>query len=224
MFGFDSVVGNHGEPDTPGSAYVLLHHVFGEVNGEKGAWGHAIGGMGAITQAMASACRAAGVEIRTEAPVERVIVDGGKAAGVHLDSGELVAAPIVVANVGPKPLYEKLVDPSDLPADFRSRIGAYNVGSGTFRMNVALSELPRFTALPEAGPHLSAGIILAPTLDYMDAAFEDSRTQRLDEAAGGRDADPLDARRQPRPARRACRQPVLPELRPDPTRWPFVGR
>ena len=175
VFGFDSVVGNHGGASTPGSAYVLLHHVFGEVNGEKGAWGHAIGGMGAITQAMAAACRAAGVDIRTEAPVRRIVVDGGKATGVELDSGELVAAPIIVANLGPKPLYEKLIDPSDLPADFRSRITAYAVGSGTFRMNVALSELPRFTARPDAGPHLSAGIILAPTLDYMDAAFDEAR-------------------------------------------------
>jgi phytoene dehydrogenase-like protein len=80
-FGFDAVVGNYASPDTPGSAYVLLHHVFGEVNGKKGAWGHAVGGMGAITQAMAKVCRDAGVEISLESPVERVLVDGGKVAG-----------------------------------------------------------------------------------------------------------------------------------------------
>ena len=175
VFGFDSVVGNHAGPSTPGSAYVLLHHVFGEVNGEKGAWGHAIGGMGAITQAMAAACRNAGVDIRTEAPVARVMTERGKAIGVQLESGELIVAPIVAANVGPKPLYETLVDPADLPADFRTRIAAYQTGSGSFRMNVALSGLPRFAARPEPGPHLGAGIILAPSLDYMDAAFQEAR-------------------------------------------------
>ncbi|HWK36483.1 NAD(P)/FAD-dependent oxidoreductase [Sphingomonas sp.] len=175
VFGFDSVVGNHGGPSTPGSAYVLLHHVFGQVNGEKGAWGHAIGGMGAITQAMAAACAEAGVTIRTEAPVARIAVEGGMASGVQLASGEVIAASIVVANVGPKPLYEKLVDPADLPPDFRARIAGYAVGSGSFRMNVALADLPRFTARPQPGPHHSAGIILAPTLDYMDAAFDVAR-------------------------------------------------
>ena len=175
VFGFDSVVGNHAGPSTPGSAYVLLHHVFGEVNGVRGAWGHAIGGMGAITVAMASACRAAGVTIRTAAPVERVLVDGKRAAGVRLASGAEIPAPLIVANLGPKPLFEKLVEASDLPADFRTRIAGYAVGSGTFRMNVALSQLPSFAAKPDAGEHLSAGIILAPTLDYMDAAFDDAR-------------------------------------------------
>jgi phytoene dehydrogenase-like protein len=175
VFGFDAVVGNHAGPSTPGSAYVLLHHVFGEVNGRQGAWGHAIGGMGAITQAMATACHDAGVTMRTEASVARVLTDAGKAAGVRLASGEEIAAPLVIANVGPKPLYEKLIDPSDLPADFRTRMAGYAVGSGSFRMNVALSALPSFTARPGAGPHLSAGIILAPDLDYMDAAFDEAK-------------------------------------------------
>jgi phytoene dehydrogenase-like protein len=174
-FGFDAVVGNYASPDTPGSAYVLLHHVFGEVNGKKGAWGHAIGGMGAITQAMATVCRAAGVEISLESPVARVLVDGGKASGVRLVSGEEILADIVAANVGPKLLYERLIDPSDLDASFLKRSKAFKAGSGTFRMNVALSELPRFTALPEPGEHLQSGIIIAPTLDYMDQAFVDAR-------------------------------------------------
>ena len=107
-FGFDAVVGNYASPDTPGSAYVLLHHVFGEVNGKKGAWGHSIGGMGAITQMMAKVCRDLGVEISLEAPVSRVIVDGGKAVGVRLESGEEVMADGVIANVGPKILYERI--------------------------------------------------------------------------------------------------------------------
>ncbi len=179
-FGFDAVVGNYASPDAPGSAYVLLHHVFGEVNGKKGAWGHSIGGMGAITQIMAQVCRDAGVEISLEAPVERVLVDCGKAVGVRLESGEEIAAARVIANVGPKLLYNRMIDSADLPPDFARRIKGYKVGSGTFRMNVALSELPRFTCLPEIqkgemGEHHQSGIIIAPTLDYMDAAFVDAK-------------------------------------------------
>ena len=178
-FGFDAIVGNYASPDTPGSAYVLLHHVFGEVNGKKGAWGHAVGGMGAITQAMAKAARGVGVEISLDAPVSRVLVDGGKAVGVKLESGEEVTARSVIANVGPRLLYERLVAPTDLPGDFLRRIRAFKTGSGTFRMNVALSELPDFTCLPGEGEHHLSGIIIAPTLDYMDRAFTDAKTHGM---------------------------------------------
>ncbi|MGC6401081.1 phytoene desaturase family protein [Sphingomonas sp. FW199] len=176
LFGFDAVVGNYTGPDTPGSAYVLLHHVFGEVNGKRGLWGHAIGGMGAITQAMARAAVAAGATIRTDAAVERVLIDDrGRATGVRLIGGEELRAPRIIANVGPKLLYERLFDPADLPADALARSHAYRAGSGTFRMNVALSALPRFAALPDPGPHLGAGIIMAPSLGYMQRAFDDAR-------------------------------------------------
>jgi phytoene dehydrogenase-like protein len=174
-FGFDAVVGNFASPDTPGSAYVLLHHVFGEVNGKKGAWGHAIGGMGAITTAMRAACEDAGVLIELEAPVAKVLTDGGKAVGVRLESGAEVMAAAVIANVGPRILYDRLMDQADLGEEFRRRVAGFKVGSGTFRMNVALSELPRFACLPEEGEHHRSGIILAPTLDYMDRAFIDAK-------------------------------------------------
>jgi phytoene dehydrogenase-like protein len=174
-FGFDAVVGNYASPDTPGSAYVLLHHVFGEVNGKKGAWGHSVGGMGAITQIMAKVVRELGVEITLDAPVSKVLVDNGKTTGVCLENGEQIAAARVIANVGPKLLYEKMIAAADLPSDFLRRIKGYKVGSGTFRMNVALSELPRFTCLPEAGEHHQSGIIIAPTLDYMDRAYTDAK-------------------------------------------------
>ncbi len=176
-FGFDAVVGNYASPDAPGSAYVLLHHVFGEVNGKKGMWGHCIGGMGAITQAMAAACRKLGVDITTEAPVARLLVDGGRAVGVRLDSGEEVMAPIIAANVGPALLFRRLVDAADLPADFRRRIDHFKTGSGTFRMNVALSELPSFSVLPgkDKAEHHTAGVIIAPSLDYMDRAYADAK-------------------------------------------------
>ncbi len=176
-FAFDAVVGNYAGVSTPGSAYVLLHHVFGEVNGKFGTWGHAIGGMGAITQAMAAACVEAGVEISLEAPVERVLVDGGKAAGVVLESGEEIAAGVVAANVGPALLYRRMVDAGDLPADFNKRMKSFKTGSGTFRMNVALSELPDFTVLPgkDKAEHHTAGIVIAPGMDYMDRAYDDAR-------------------------------------------------
>lgn len=176
-FAFDAVVGNYAGVSTPGSAYVLLHHVFGEVNGKLGAWGHSVGGMGAITQAMAKACEAQGVEISLEAPVDKLLVSGGKARGVRLTSGEEIVAPIVAANVGPALLYRQMVDEADLDADFRQRIKTYKTGSGTFRMNVALSELPDFTVLPgkEQAEHHTAGIIIAPGMDYMDRAFIDAQ-------------------------------------------------
>ena len=177
LFGFDSIVGNFASPYTPGSAYVLLHHVFGEVNGKKGLWGHAIGGMGAITQAMAACCRERGVEIRTGVAVKELALDGSRPVvrGVVTESGERLLAKTVVSNLHPKLLFEKLAPAEALPADFRERIGRYRSGSGTFRMNVALKELPRFTAKPETGDHLTAGIIIAPSLRYMERAYDDAR-------------------------------------------------
>jgi phytoene dehydrogenase-like protein len=174
-FGFDGVVGNYASPYTPGSAYVLLHHVFGEVNGKKGAWGHAVGGMGAITQAMAAAAREAGVEIRVDAPVREVVVKAGRAAGVITEAGEAFSADLVVSNLNPKLLFGKIVGAAAQPADFRERIARYRSGSGTFRMNVALSKLPRFSCLPEPGDHLTGGIIMAPSLAYMEKAYADAR-------------------------------------------------
>ena len=176
-FGFDAVVGNYASPDGQGSAYVLLHHTFGEVNGKKGAWGHAIGGMGAITQSMAKACTALGVEILTDAPVKQVLVERGRAAGIELVDGRRFAAPIVSSNLNPTLLFQRLVAPGDLPEDFRVKVEKYRNGSGTFRMNVALSELPDFTCLPgkQVAEHHQCGIVIAPSLDYMDAAFVEAR-------------------------------------------------
>ena len=175
LFGFDGIVGNYASPHAPGSAYVLLHHVFGEVNGVKGAWGHASGGMGAITQAMARAAAEAGVDIRTGEGVDEVLVEGGRATGVATRSGEVLRARAVVANVNPKLLYQRLLPAAAVPPATRERMANWRCGSGTFRMNVALSRLPDFTALPGEGDHLSAGIILAPSLDYMDRAWRDAR-------------------------------------------------
>ena len=173
--GFDSIVGAFASPYSQGSAYVQLHHCFGEVNGKKGAWGHAIGGMGAITQAMARECERLGVTIRLNAKVARVIAHAGRAIGVVLDGGEEVYARTIAANVGPKLLFNQLIDANDLPPEFVTRMQRFKTGSGVLRMNVALSELPDFCGLgTQQQPHHGAGIILAPSLDYMHRAYEDA--------------------------------------------------
>jgi phytoene dehydrogenase-like protein len=185
-YGFDGIVGNYASPYSAGSAYVLLHHVFGEVNGRKGAWGHAVGGMGAISEAMARAAAARGVEIRVSSPVREVIVESGRAAGVVLDSGESLRAACIVSNLNPKLLYGRMIDPAALDRSFLDRISRWRCGSGTFRMNVALSELPDFNVLPGKvlAEHHTSGIIMAPSLAYMDQAY-------LDAKAGGWSRRPI---------------------------------
>ncbi len=177
-FGFDAIVGNFASPYTPGSAYVLLHHVFGEVNGKRGVWGHAIGGMGAITQAMATEARARGVYIDTGVEVVNVCVDSRGAQGVQLKDGRVIEARCVAANVNPKMLYLDLIDAPVLDAEFLQRIRGWKCASATFRMNVALRELPDFKCLPGkvAAEHHQSGIIMAPTLAYMEQAYFDART------------------------------------------------
>jgi phytoene dehydrogenase-like protein len=185
-YGFDGIVGNYASPYAGGSAYVLLHHVFGQVNGKKGAWGHAIGGMGAITQAMAKAAAERGVDIRVSSSVREIIVEAGRTVGVVTDAGEAIRARSVVSNLNPKLLYGKLIDPAALDPDFRERISHWRCGSGTFRMNVALSELPDFKALPGRAfaEHHASGIIMAPSLAYMEQAY-------LDAKAGGWSKRPI---------------------------------
>jgi Phytoene dehydrogenase and related proteins len=177
--GWDSVVGNFASPYTPGSAYVLLHHVFGEVNGKPGAWGHAIGGMGAITQAMRAECEARGVRIETGAVVAKVLVEGGRATGVVLEDGREFRARVVASNVNPKLLYTRLVEPQHLDDDTRGRIARHRNGSGTFRMNVALSELPDFTAAPgtRLQPHHQSGILVGHSLRYFEQAYFDAKSK-----------------------------------------------
>jgi phytoene dehydrogenase-like protein len=175
VFGFDAVVGNYASPYHPGTAYVLLHHAFGEVNGRRGAWGHAIGGMGAISDAIASEGRAHGVEIETAAAVTRIEAQDGAVQGVTLSDGRTLRSDIVVGNVNPKILYLDMLAPSALPDEFVARMRDWKCASASFRMNVALSELPCFARLPGPRAHHASGIILAPSLDYMDAAYVDAR-------------------------------------------------
>lgn len=176
-FGFDGIVGAYAPPSSPGTAYVLLHHCFGEVNGKQGVWGHAIGGMGAISAAMSACAQERGAVIRTGAEVAEVIVKDGRAAGVRLADGEVVGGRTVASNVPPKLLFRDLVAPGAVARETRQPFLDMKTGSGVFRMNVALSELPDFTASPgkEFKTHHASGILIAPTLDYMDRAYMDAR-------------------------------------------------
>jgi phytoene dehydrogenase-like protein len=157
----------------------LLHHAFGEVNGKPGIWGHAIGGMGRISDLMAAEARDRGVRIDLEAEVRQVLVENRRAVGVALADGSECRARAVAANVGPKLLYKRLVDRADLPADFAAAIDRFRCGSGAFRVNVALSELPEFSCLPgpEARPHHASGILLALSLADMDRAWRDAEAR-----------------------------------------------
>ena len=179
VLGWDSIVGNFASPYAPGSAYVLLHHVFGEVNGKPGAWGHAVGGMGAISEAIATEARARGVEISTDAAVERVLVRGGRAVGVALADGREIRARRVIAGVNPKLLYTRLFDPAELDPELLARFGRYRCASGTFRMNVALAELPDFRCAPgtQLQPHHASGILVGDSLGYFERAWFDARSR-----------------------------------------------
>ena len=175
---FDGIVGAYASPFTPGTAYLLLHYAFGEVNGKPGIWGHAIGGMGAIADAIARAAKARGAVIRTGAPVSTVLVEGGKVAGVQLQSGDRIRARAVAANVPPKLLFRDLVPDGAVDPALRRRFVGLKSGSAVFRMNVALVELPDFTCRPGKNlqDHHGSGIIIGPTVGYLERAYLDART------------------------------------------------
>ncbi len=176
---FDGIVGAFAGPYTPGTAYALLHHAVGEVNGRTGVWGHAVGGMGAISQAIASAAKTHGVAIRTDAPVATVLLEGERAAGVRLTSGEEIPARAVAAGIAPKLLFRDLVPEGAVSPELSRRFVGMKSGSAVFRMNVALAELPDFTCRPgrTAQDHHGAGIVIGPSVGYLDRAYLDARTQ-----------------------------------------------
>lgn len=178
VLGFDAIVGHFASPYTPGSAYVLLHHCFGEVNGKKGQWGHAIGGMGAITQAMAQQAESLGVRINTDTEVSRILIHNKKAIGVVTADGHEITAKAVVSNLTPTLTFLSLVDEASLSKEFIHRIQQWHCVSGTFRMNVALSELPDFQSAPgiSTQAHHQAGIILGTSLSSFEQAYFDART------------------------------------------------
>src|SRR5207247_1077345 len=178
----DAIIGAMASASVPGTAYVLFHHVMGECNGVRGMWGYVRGGMGGISNALASAARARGVDIRVNSPGARILTRAGRVTGVALDDGTELTAPRVASNADAHVTFLKLVEEGDLPPDFVSAVRAIDYSSASLKINVALSELPDFSAVkgsalpPDA--HLRGTIHIAPTLDYMEQAYDDAKYGR----------------------------------------------
>src|SRR5499427_9230728 len=160
---------------SPGTAYVLLHHYMGEIDGAFRSWGFARGGTGAISNAIASAAREAGVEIRTKAGVAKIIVRGGRATGVALTSGEEIGASVVSSSVDPHLTFEKFLEPSELPADFLQEVARYKFRGSSGKVNLALDALPEFRCLPGDGAHLRGALSISPSVEYMERAYDDAK-------------------------------------------------
>lgn len=177
--GFFSIVGSMGSVQAPGSAYVMMHHYFGETHGQKSVWGHAVGGMGAITQAMAKSAEAHGADIQVNAPVQNIIIENGVARGVVLEDGTRISSRTVASNAHVKLLFKNLVGYEHLDSDFVRQIENFRSRSGSFRMNLALSGKPKWSCLegePEADQLAAGSIYIAPSLDYMDQARHEAVT------------------------------------------------
>ncbi|OLC06917.1 MAG: amine oxidase, partial [Gemmatimonadetes bacterium 13_1_40CM_70_11] len=159
------IIGTFLGPRSPGTAYVLLHHYMGEIDGAFRAWGFAKGGTGAISEAIAAAARALGAEIRTDASVGRVLVKSGRATGVALENGDELHASVVVSGLDPRRTFLQLVEESELPAAFVADIRRYKFRGSSGKVNLALAELPNFTCLPGVGPHLRGAISISPSLE-----------------------------------------------------------
>ncbi|MDX1947083.1 MAG: NAD(P)/FAD-dependent oxidoreductase [Pirellulaceae bacterium] len=173
----DSVIGAFASPSYPGTAYVLLHHVMGEAGGARGVWGYVQGGMGGLAAALAGACQDLGVTILREAAVKRILVKNGQVAGVTLWDDTLLEAPIVASSIDANQTFARLLDPAELPAEFRESVAKIDYSSASAKINLALSEPPNFTCLPTngIGPHHRGTIHISPTLDYIERAFDDAK-------------------------------------------------
>jgi len=163
---------------SPGTAYVLLHHYMGEIDGAFRSWGFSRGGTGAISNAIADAAREAGVEIRTKAPVGKILVKNGRAAGVVLQSGEEIFANVVSSSVDPHLTFEKFLEPSELPADFLEGVRRYKFRGSSGKVNLALNAIPNFKCLPGPGAHLRGAISISPSMEYMERAYDDAKYGR----------------------------------------------
>lgn len=176
----DAVIGAMASPSTPGTAYVLFHHVMGAINGKRGIWGYVQGGMGALTQALAQAARDLSVTIRCEAEVSRILIKDGKAAGVALTNGDEFKAPVVASNADAHVTFTRLLDPKRLPDDFVQAVRRIDYSSASLKINLALSELPNFHACPgiEPGPQHRGTIHICPDLEYIERAYDDAKYGR----------------------------------------------
>lgn len=176
----DGVIGTNGGPATPGTAYILLHHVMGGAAGARGLWGFIRGGMGAISEALAKSAESKGVVIRTNADVDRILTRDGKAYGAALKNGDEIHARIVVSNADPKRTFLNLLEPSALEPEFRASIDRFRVEGCSIKINLALDALPNFTAFPnrsdrEIGPPHKTTMHVCPSMDYIDRAWEDAK-------------------------------------------------
>ena len=169
------IIGTMLGPRSPGTAYVLLHHYMGELDGVFRAWGFAKGGNGSVSEAIAGAARAAGAEIRCSSSVEKVLVSGGRATGVVLEGGEEIRAHIVVSGADPRRTFLGLVGEKELPGDFVAAIRRFKFRGSSAKVNLALGELPRFTCLPEPGAHLRGAFSISPSVDYLERAYDDAK-------------------------------------------------
>ena len=169
------IIGTFLGPRSPGSAYVMLHHYMGEIDGAFRAWGFQKGGTGAISDAIAAAARAAGAEIRTGAAVARVLARQGRATGVVLESGEEITARVVVSGLDPRHTFLDLLEPGQLPDEVEAAVRRFKFRGSSGKVNLALSELPKFSCLPEPGPHLRGAFSISPSLDYLERAYDDAK-------------------------------------------------
>jgi phytoene dehydrogenase-like protein len=160
---------------SPGTAYVLLHHYMGEIDGAFRSWGFSRGGTGAISNAIAAAAREAGVEIRTKASVEKIIVKNGRTCGVALTSGEELTANVVSSSVDPHLTFEKFLDASELPGEFLEDVKRYKFRGSSGKVNLALDGLPEFKCLPGEGAHLRGALSISPGVEYMERAYDDAK-------------------------------------------------
>ena len=169
------IIGTFMGPRSPGTAYVLLHHYMGELDGAFRSWGFARGGMGSISRVIAEAARHHGAEIRTQAPVDQVLIKSGRACGVVLASGEEIQSKVVVSGVDPKRTFLKMVDGRHLDAEFTKQVSNFKIRGSSAKVNLALDALPNFTSMPGDGPHLAGAISISPSLDYIERAYDDAK-------------------------------------------------
>jgi len=169
------IIGTFMGPRSPGSAYVMLHHYMGDIDGAFRAWGFQRGGTGAVSMAIARSAEYFGAKIMTEAPVETVIVNNGRAIGVALENGDEYKADKVISALDPKLSFLKMVDETDLPNDFVTDIKNFRIRGSSGKVNLALDALPEFTCLPGNGPHLRGAISISPDFDYIEKAYDDAK-------------------------------------------------
>jgi len=169
------IIGSFLGPRSPGSAYVLLHHYMGEIDGAFRAWGFQKGGTGAISSAIAGAAISFGAEIRTGAEVERVLVRAGRATGVALSTGEEIRAPVVMSGLDPRRTFTQLIDPKELPDELVESVRRYRFRGSSGKVNLALDGLPEFTCLPGPGPHLRGAFSISPGIEYLERAYDDAK-------------------------------------------------